>query len=234
MPLTLDIPEKELWDRWVGQRERGARETLIQMHIPWARLVARDVYLKARIRGAEWADYVQNATVGLLEAIDRYELGRGVDFRTYARHRVRGSVFNGLRHLASAAHDCRSRMVLAERSSSLASDDPDPLEAFAAWTVGMGIGHLLEAASLDDEHDEVERGPYATAVRDQLTEALKCALEKLPGRERMVLTLHYFQHVPFVDIASQMQLTKGRISQIHRHAIESMRACLQESYLAEA
>ncbi|MDW2981760.1 sigma-70 family RNA polymerase sigma factor [Rhodanobacter sp. KK11] len=234
MSPTLNIPEKELWSRWVDQREQRAREALIQMHVSWSRLVARDVYLKARIRGAEWADYVQNATVGLIEAIDHYELGRGVDFRTYARHRVRGSVFNGLRHLASASHVRHPQEALAERSSSLAGGESDPLEAFTSWTVGMGIGYLLEVASLEDGRDDVDRGPYATAVREQLSEILKCTLGKLSGREHMVLTLHYFQHVPFVDIASQMQLTKGRISQIHRQAIESMRAHMKTSYSVDA
>lgn len=196
-------------------------------------MVAKDVYLKARIRGADWADYVQNATVGLIEAIDRYELDRGVDFRTYARHRVRGSVFNGLRHLTSTSQDYRSRTTLEERSASLANGEHDPLETFVSWTVGLGIGHLLEAASLESALDDPDNGPYATVARGQMTEALKRALDKLPRRERMVLMLHYFQHIPFVDIANQLRVTKGRISQIHHQAIRTMRAHMQESFCAE-
>lgn len=234
MPLTRDASETDLWTRWIGQRERAARETLIQMHMPWARLVARGVYMKARIRGAEWADYVQNATIGLLEAIDRYAPDRGVDFRTYARHRVRGSVFNGLRHLASAARDPRPRTALEERSASLAGDERDPLEAFVSWTVGVGIGHLLESSAPEDSPDDLDRGPYATVARGQVAEALRHALEKLSARERMVLTLHYFQHVPFVDIAGQMRVSKGRVSQLHHQAIRAMRAHMRASFFVEA
>ena len=234
MLLMVDTPEKELWDRWTGQRERRAREALVQMHMSWARLVAKDVYLKARIRGAEWADYVQNATIGLLEAIDRYEPAYGVDFRTYARHWVRGSVFNGLRHLASTPQGFHSRPALAERSVSLTEDGGDPFETFVSWTVGLGLGHLLETASLDGKADDIDRGPYATVARSQLAEALTRALEKLSERERAILTLHYFQHIPFVDIASQMQVTKGRISQIHRQAIEAMRGHMQAAVMAGA
>lgn len=233
MPLPVDIPEKELWHRWIGQRERCARDALIQLHASWARLVAKDVYLKVRIRDSEWGDYVQNATVGLIESIDRYEPGRGVDFRTYARHRVRGAVFNGLRHLASDSLG-QARPVPEERSASLAGDpQPDPLQAFVSWTVGLGIGHLLEVASLPDDRER--RGdPYATAAQDQLSELLHEAIEQLPTREKLVLTMHYFQHTAFVDIASQMQLTKGRISQIHRQAIESLRGRLRMHAVAEA
>lgn len=231
MPLSLDISEKELWRRWASQREHLARETLIQLHASWARLVARDVYLKAHIRNADWGDYVQNATVGLIEAIDRYDPARGVDFRTYARHRVRGAVFNGLRHLASDSFGGGSNFD--ERSDSLASNESDPLQAFVDWTVGLGIGHLLDASS--PPHDRMHSSdPYAAAAHDQLSECLRKALEELPSREKLVLTMHYFQHVPFVDIASQMQLTKGRISQIHRQAIESLRTGLRALVTAEA
>lgn len=229
----MDSRELDLWSRWTGGRDRGARDALTQRHVAWARLVARDVYLKVRLRGTEWGDYVQNATIGLLEAIDRYDPDRGIEFRTYARHRVRGAVFNGLRHLVSTAQDYRSATV--ERSASLSGGGTsDQLEAFVSWTVGLGIGHLLEAASLVDEQIDQGRGPYATAVSDQLSDALRRALEQLPEREQMVLTLHYFQHVPFVDIASQLQVTKGRISQIHRQAIETLRAQMKAPFLAEA
>lgn len=232
MPLPVDIPEKELWHRWTGQRERCARDALIQLHASWARLVARDVYLKVRIRDAEWADYVQNATIGLIESIDRYEPWRSVDFRTYARHRVRGAVFNGLRHLASDSFGQPGR-VPEERSASLKGDgESDPLQAFVSWTVGLGIGHLLEVASLPDDRDR--RGdPYAAAARDQLSELLHEAIEQLPEREKLILTMHYLQHTAFVDIASHMQLTKGRISQIHRQAIEKLRDRMRMHAMAE-
>ncbi|MEI7037456.1 sigma-70 family RNA polymerase sigma factor [Fulvimonas yonginensis] len=227
MLLTVDSPERELWHRWIGQRERMAREALIQMHASWARLVAKDVYLKVRIKDAEWGDYVQNATVGLIEAIDRYEPGRGVDFRTYARHRVRGAVFNGLRHLASQSFGCMDAMR-EERSASLSSDEADPLLSFVSWTVGLGIGHLLETASLHDDRQQGE-DPYANASRDQVSALLHEAVKQLPEREKFVLTLHYFQHVPFVEIASELGLTKGRVSQIHRQAIQTLRVHIRAS-----
>jgi RNA polymerase sigma factor for flagellar operon FliA len=229
MLATLDSPEKELWHRWTAHREGAAREALIQLHASWARLVARDVFLKARIKDAEWGDYVQNATVGLIEAIDRYEPVRGVDFRTYARHRVRGAVFNGLRHLASQSFGLVAT-VNEERSSSLSREEDDPLLSFATWTVGVGIGHLLETASLHDHRDEAD-DPYATASRDQISGLLRAALAQLSARERLVLTLHYFQHVPFVDIALELRLTKGRISQIHRQAIDALRTRIRSFWV---
>lgn len=223
MLLVMDTTEDALWHRWVVGREMPARQALLQAHLSWARLVAKDVYLKVRLHEAEWADYVQNATVGLLEAIDRFQPNRGVDFRTYARHRVRGAVFNGLRHLAATPQAERPHASAGDRSASLAAEDSDPFDAFVSWTIGIGIGQLLESASLADDQQASAPGPYANAVRDQLKDALQRAMDNLPEREWLILTMHYFQHVPFVDIAAQMQLTKGRISQLHRQAMERLR-----------
>lgn len=219
----MDLQEAELWKRWLGGRDKRARDSLVLLHTPWARLVARDVYVRIRLRGVEWGDFVQNATVGLLEAADRYDLSRGVEFRTFARHRVRGAVFNGLRQLLGRA-SCPTESSVAERVTSLEDEgrEGDPLEAFVSMTIGLGIGHLLDEASLPFAPAD-QPTPYTAVERAQTLECLRSAVERIPERERMVLTLHYFQHLPFVDIAQCLGVTKGRISQLHKQALSRLR-----------
>lgn len=222
----MEVNETQLWERWVDERDTRARDALILMHASWARLLARDIFLRVRPRDIEWGEFAQNATVGLIEATDRYDPGRGVEFRAFARHRVRGAVFNGLRQLWDKLP--RSAQISdADRMDSLDDESGDPLESFVSLTIGLGIGHLLDVASLPDSTSE-RRDPYASLERDQIQELLRRAVELLPERERMVLTLHYFQHVPFVEIAEFLGLTKGRISQLHRQGIERLRGCLRE------
>lgn len=222
----MDANESQLWERWVGERDRTSRDALILLHAPWARLVARDVFLRVRSRTSEWREFTQNATLGLIEAVDRYDPKRRVEFRTFARHRVRGAVFNGLRQLWNEGfvkvHDSS-----LERSESLGDEDGDPLESFVSWTVGVGIGHLLDVASLPGA-DAYPRGPYATLEHDQRCELLKELVRLLPGREAMIITLHYFQHLPFTEIAKLLNVTKGRVSQLHKQSIERLRECLRE------
>lgn len=217
----MDVTEAELWSRWTARRDREARDALVVMHAAWSRLVARDVYLRVRWRGADWSDFVQNATVGLIEATDRFDPLRGIEFRTFARHRVRGAVFNGLRHLGDGG---TARSMAFDRRMSLddGADRADPLEHFVALTVGLGIGHLLDAASAP-EPDGHPAGPYAEVERAQSREAVQAALGRLPERERLILTLHYFQHVAFIDIADMLGLSKGRISQLHKQAVVRLR-----------
>lgn len=222
----MEANEAQLWERWVADRDKAARSSLILLHAPWARLVARDIYLRIRPRDIEWGEFAQNATLGLIEATDRYDPDRGVEFRAFARHRVRGAVFNGLRQLWDQTKATAHNAVL-DRAESLDGSDSDPLEAFVAWTVGVGIGHLLDVAS-QAEGPLHAPGPYATVERDQISELLRQTIELLPDKERMVLTLHYFQHVPFVEIAKFLELTKGRVSQLHKQGIVRLRGSLKE------
>jgi len=224
----VEADEAQLWQRWVGERNREAREALILLHAPWARMIAKDVFLRLRWRGIEWGEFAQNATVGLIEATDRYDPSKGVEFRAYARHRVRGAVFNGLRLLQDQSSWSRNA-AYADRSESLSGDDNDgdALDLFVSWTVGFGLGHLLDMASLPDPAS-VPSGLYTDFEQRQMQELLREAVEVLPERERVVLTMHYFQHIPFVEVAGFLQVTKGRVSQLHRQGIERLRECLRE------
>lgn len=221
----MQAGEAELWERWANRRDGRARDALILMHAPWARLVARDIFLRVHPNDVEWGEFVQNATLGLIEAADRYDPVRGVEFRTFARHRVRGAVFDGLRqiwdqHLAPRARD-------VDRSESLDGEDMDPLESFVSWAIDLGIGHLLDsAASLDLAGPS--RTPYAELEQNQMQVLLKQAVDVLPERERLIVTMHYFQHIAFTEIASYLGVTKGRVSQLHRQGIERLRLCLRE------
>ncbi|MGN6313895.1 MAG: sigma-70 family RNA polymerase sigma factor [Rhodanobacteraceae bacterium] len=214
-----------MWSRWVGERDKAARDALILLHAPWARLVARDIYLRVKPRDIEWGEFAQNATLGLIEATDRYDPARGVEFRVFARHRVRGAVFNGLRQLWEHSRP-PVRISDVDRAESL-NEEGDPLDSFASWAVGLGIGHLLDVAALSEPAPHPS-SPYAELERDQMCVLLRRAIELLPERERTILTWHYFQHVPFIEIANHLEVTKGRVSQLHKQAIERLRVCLRE------
>jgi len=195
-------------------------------------MVARDVFMRIPFIGDAWHDCVQNALIGLLEAVERFEPDRGVSFQTYARYRVRGAVFNGLRNLReSMAQRTRSydqTQTVRDRLESLdaADSESDPLEAFVASTVGLGLGFLLESASFPGR--EASSDAYAELEKGELAKALIDNLPLLGEREQTILTLHYYHYMPFVDIATQLGVTKGRISQLHKRALEQLRHLLSE------
>jgi RNA polymerase sigma factor for flagellar operon FliA len=211
-------------------RDVAARDALIVKYSPWTRLVARDVYVRVYALRDAWHDCVQNALIGLLEAMDRFDPARGISFQTYARHRVRGAVFNGVRNLReSLAQGTRSYDQMAAALDRMETfddgDNTDPLEAFVGTTVGLGLGFLLEASSVPSHSQGSDA--YVELEREELSAAIADAMKRLPEREQMILTMHYYHHVPFVEISVQLGLTKGRISQLHKRALGNLRAYLR-------
>lgn len=232
---TLEGQEGALWQRWQHERDPKTRDALILHYSPWARAVARDVYVRVYLIRDAWHDCAQNALLGLIEAIERFDPRRGVPFKPYARHRVRGAVFDGVRALRTGtllADNHVSDVRVTERLESLQEDaSTDPLEAFIAITVGLGLGFLLDMQSMPDQSRPAEG--YAELERAELNAAVAEEMERLPERERLILQLHYYHQIQFVDIAGQMSLTKGRISQLHKRALERLRVGLRERILLE-
>lgn len=223
----MDPHERKLWEQCASQAESGPRDELFFRYAPWARSVAREVYRRVRIPQVEWGDYAHNATVGLLEALSRFDPSRGVDFMAYAKPRVRGAVFNGLRsYLQEYEHQGQHRRA-DDRLSSWPADAGDPVNQMIETVVGLGIGFLLESSEWTSETQAQE--PSRLAERHQLDRLVEAALATLPPRERLVIAMHYQQYVPFVEIARLLQVTKGRVSQIHRAAIERIRKRLGDS-----
>ena len=221
--------------RWRAGRDVDARSQLVGRYSLWSRQVARSICLRLYGLGDAWDDCAQNALIGLIEAIDRYDPDRGVGFELYARHRVRGSVFNGLRHMRDrrmGALEDEGSLRVAERVSSLQAETEDPFEAFVATSIGLGIAFLLDASSVPESPGEADA--YSVAERSEMTEIVSRGVEELPDRESLILRMHYYHHVPFVHIADQLGVTKGRVSQLHKRAIDRLREHLQARWVADA
>jgi RNA polymerase sigma factor for flagellar operon FliA len=161
--------------------------------------------------------------------MSRFDAGRGIDFAAYAKPRVRGAVFNGLRSFLAESRAQNDNNRWHERAASL--DDPSPedqLGQMISSVTGLGLGFLLEASATTEL---LASRPDASteAEREQMDVLLAGSLARLPEKEKLVVTLHYYQHMPFIDIAELLGLTKGRISQIHKAALERIRLQLRSS-----
>jgi len=235
--LSVDSDEHMLWLRWRQERIPANRDALIVYYSPWARQVARDVFLRVYLMRDAWYDCVQNALMGLMEAIERFDPERGVAFQPFARLRVRGAVFDGLRVLRNIhlelGYDAGHRAALAkERTASLGEESSDdPLEAFIATTVGLGLGFLLDMQSMPGHIQPADA--YAELEKAELSAAVSDSLDRLAEREQAIVVLHYYHQLSFVEIADQLGVTKGRISQLHKRALEHLRSSLRERVMTE-
>lgn len=223
--MAVEPAEQELWRRYREENDLTARDFLFLRYAAWARSVAVSVSRRVWLVGMEWTDHHQNAQIGLLEAMSRYDVRRGIDFMAYAKPRVRGAVFNGMRAYSKEPRSAVEFSPFHDRIESLEADEyDDPLTGFIETIVGLSIGHLLESSDDFDSHSSVD-------TTHGVTPALRDALFDLPDRQREVLIAHYLRYIPFQQIAADLGVTKGRVSQIHKAGLLQLRRLLKERRL---
>ncbi|WP_240980001.1 sigma-70 family RNA polymerase sigma factor [Ramlibacter agri] len=226
--------ELALWRRLRSSGDGEARAGLLALHMPYARIVAATYYARRYTDEVEFGDYLQYASIGLLEALERFDPDRGALFRTFAARRMHGAILNGLERLSekqqqiSARQRLRAERVQAAKEMARDAGTGDRLYAYVAEVgVGLALAWLLEGTGLVHPGERAESLPfYHHAEVRQLRESLLQAVEALPAQERTVIRSHYLQDLPFEEIATMLQLTKGRISQVHKSALQRLRACL--------
>lgn len=232
-PGPSSAPSTERVAAWASRQSPAERASLVDAYTPLVRRLAARVY--ARRFGAEldYADLVQIGMTGLLEAIDRYSPARGVRFETYAAHRIEGALLNGLPACSELQRQLAVRRELVrERARSLQAEAPQErsaLEHLAELAIGLALGFALEDPGAAEAQEPA--GPdnaYARTELMQLRRRLAELVEQLPEAERRVVFRHYFQQLPFEEIALGMKLSKGRISQIHHAALRRLRGRWRE------
>lgn len=219
--------EASLWRRHVQQSDRQARDALFDRYRKLAGLVASSEFRRRPAYGLERSDFEQFAFQGLIEAIDRFDPGRGVPFEAFARYRIKGAISTGLaRSSEGAALYAHRRRVERERMAALREADEarpgDPLSTLTRFVTDLAVGFMLdEVASLDTEAGTADVW-QSVAWRD-LLHSLKAAVGRLGEMEQAVIVRHYFQGDTFADVAVAMRLSRGRVSQIHKAALDRLR-----------
>lgn len=227
----------KLWAEFVQTRDGEVRAQLVAAYAEFARMMAAKVYARRTVDAMEFADYQQYATVGLIESIDRFDPSRGFLFESFAAIRITGAMLTGVESASEIQRQIATRKrVVSERLSSLAEAAPDvtgPGAVFARlaeMAVGLAVGFALEETGMyQREEGEYADNTYAGVELRQLRERVRGALSEIGANQRKVIELHYLQHLPFEEVATRMALTRGRISQIHKDALQNLRGCLAQA-----
>jgi len=226
----------DLWAQWFLFRDQATRDALVDKYREFAKSLAAHAYARRTDRNLEFEDYLHFALLGLLESVERYDSARGVPFEAYAAIHIRGVVLDGAEALSEQHRQAAARRrLIAERSESLRSAsgksedapavDLSTLEGLAEMAIGLAIGFLLEDTALfqsDVDEPQVADTTYRRTVLRQAAQAVHDALELLDVRSRRIVAMHYLQGMSFRDIAADMALTPGRISQLHRAALKQL------------
>jgi RNA polymerase sigma factor for flagellar operon FliA len=237
-----------LWRRWRDGGDAMAREELIRHHMPFARMVAATVFARRTHGDVEFDDYLQLASIGLIESVDRFDPAQGVQFRTFASKRVQGAVLNGLVRLTEKNQQISARTRLGldrlaavkEAAEEEAAGTSSPARAerlfryLAEVGVGLALGYMLEETGMISPRDPQDApqlpSPEVSYFRKTETQQLRALLrnlvDQLPEQQKVVIRYHYQQEIPFDEIARAMGVTRGRISQLHRLGLRRLQELL--------
>jgi len=229
------------------------REELVESFLPLVRLIAERIHRRLP-PGMDLESLIQAGVMGLLEAVERYDPNRGM-FQTYARYRIQGEIMEYLRSLDWVSRSVRSwgRKAAAARSRLTGRLGREASAEEIAAELGVSLKQyyrvdqkINEATllSLDDislaaeeEWKKVQEDFFQYSLQDPLTfleskdlvEKLTVAIQGLPERERLVVTLYYHEELTLREIGGILHLTEGRISQIHGQAVAHLRQALTGS-----
>jgi RNA polymerase sigma factor for flagellar operon FliA len=250
-PVTkaMDTEEARLWQALREQGDTTARERLMELHLPYARVVAASYYARRTHNDIEFDEYHQLAAMGLVECVDRFDPAHGVQFRTFAARRMHGAILNGLERCTEKNQQIAVRKRLhQERLESVkaslpdiktrAADKQDELFRYLADVgFGLALGMLFEGTGMIDSEsfDEAsmaaspEVSYFRKSEMQRLQDLVRELVQRLTKQEQTVIKYHYLQETPFDEIARHMGLSKGRISQIHRSALLHLKDVLSLS-----
>lgn len=242
-PGELGQAEAALWELWRSHGDQEARAQLLAMHLPYARIVAASYFRKRFHNEIEFDDYLQLASVGLIESMERFDPAAGAQFRTFAARRMHGAILDGLEHLTEKQQQIAARQRLkAQRHKSLAEGALEPstaadagarpqekaLQYIAEAGLAFALAWLLDGTGMVEPVDKSEAIPFYRSVElRELRERILDLVRGLPPQEKKVIHSHYLQEQPFEEIAVQMGVSKSRVSQLHRQALMRLREILR-------
>ncbi len=249
LPSTNAGQPTHLWQRYTVSHDAATREQLIQQYAPLVK------YVVDRLRislppSLERDDLIGYGTIGLIEAIDRFDPSRGVKFESYAALRIRGAILDALRSLDIVPRGARHRARQIEQATRelFATLGRMPSDAEVAAHLGLGLSELQQAIQdaaclflplnhADEFHelaleeqvaDQGAPEPDELAAQSDLTERLAAALEQLSQRDRLILSLYYYEELTMREISQMLGISESRISQILTRVRLQLRALLHE------
>ena len=242
-----------LWQEYVKSKDPELRDRLILTYAPLVKFVAGRVGASLPAHVDE-QDLVSYGLLGLIGAIERFDPDREIKFETFAMARIRGAIIDELRSLDWVPRSVRTRARHIERAiAALEKElmraptddeiakklgvsqeelDDSLLEisrsSVAAldelWSPAAGGGDQI--ALIDTIEDESGPDPEISLEQSEVKEALAEAISELPEREKLVVTLYYYEELTLREIGEVLGVTESRVSQLHTKAILRLKAHL--------
>ena len=243
-----NVNNSELWKHYIETKDPSIKEMLI---IEYAYLIK---YVAGRLSlyfgsNVEFDDLVGYGAFGLIDAIEKYDITKGVKFETYASFRIRGSIIDSIRELDWVPRSLRQKnkeleRVYIEIESEVGHSATDKevaekmgisMEEFYKLLNDVNVSSMMSLEEFMEQNyergleimsDSTEDKPEAALENSEIKEILADSISKLPEKEKAVITFYYFEELTLKEISAIMNVTESRISQLHTKALLRMRGKL--------
>lgn len=245
----------QLWADFKATRTREARDRLIVHYSPLVKYVAGRVAVGLP-QNVEQSDLVSYGVFGLIDAIEKFDTSRNIKFETYAISRIKGAIIDELRSIDWVPRSVRAKARNIEKAyakleakllrtptdAELAEEmNITEAELHAIFNqvsfvgivaldemLAVGGGERGEVASLGDTIPDKGEGPVAAYEVEEMKQILARAINRLGDREKIVLTLYYYEGLTLAEIGEVLGVTESRVCQIHTKAVLQLRGRLSE------
>ena len=240
----MAVDKEKLWSDYSENKTPELREQLIIEYAPLVKLVAGklSMYLGYNV---EFDDLVGYGVFGLIDAIDKFDYGKGVKFETYASLRIRGAILDQIRKMDWIPRTVRQKQKeldgayrrIEERTGRPATDEQvaeelgisvDELDELQNETKVSNIISLDEymeqgEAKVEPRADKDYMQPEKVVEKSELKRLLLEVLETLTDKEKKVITLYYYEELTLKEISRVLEVSESRVSQLHSKALIKMK-----------
>ncbi|MGO4374616.1 FliA/WhiG family RNA polymerase sigma factor [Paenibacillus sp. 2TAB19] len=248
-PKTAHLTNIQMWQAWRERGEVEAKKQLIEQYLPLVDYVTNRMAIGLP-KNVIKDDLASNGVMGLIDAIEKFDYCRGLQFETYASWRIRGAIIDGLRQGDWVPRSVREKAKRVEEAYQhleqqyLRSVTDAEISSYLQISEKEFAGMLQDIAvttvcSLEDPIREEESETRMSLLVDDkaknpdhkvhefyMKESLVKGIERLTEKERTVVSLFYYEELSLSEIAEVMSLSPSRISQLHSKAILRLRGAL--------
>lgn len=191
--------------------------------------MAKKQYKLLGFTSGDYDDFLQNASIGLIDALEKFDITKGIEFLGYASIRIKGEILNGIRQLSEKnSYYAYTQRVKQERIDAIVEENRvsgkyESVEQVGSMIVEIAFSHMLEEMVDQGVEIKVPVTPYQICKLSELKHSIAQYIERLPDKEKSIIKWHYFEWMTFQEISELLGLTKGRVSQLHHKGLQRLK-----------
>lgn len=245
--LTENETVVNLWKSYKEHPSIALRNKIVLMYSGLVKSIARRV---ASVSGnyADIEDLTSFGMVGLIKAVEKFDPEKGVTFETYATYRIRGEIIDYLRRNDWVPRGLRKKAQDIENASRIFKNryGRDPTDEELAKMLNIKTSDISQILSesgrfnlvsfeeiiqdtVKSEYNFVsDETPESSLAQGELEQALAKAIDELPERERLVISLYYYEELTLKEISGVLNISESRVSQLHTRAVKTLKKVLAD------